>query len=47
MLQILVDYLIVGNEEVRLDMLKTLSKAKGIAFINKVFISAIMIDSDT
>ncbi|XP_067941419.1 uncharacterized protein [Watersipora subatra] len=35
LVQILVDYLIVGNEEVRLDVMKTIGEIKGIAFINK------------
>ena len=38
LVQILVDYLVVGNEEVRLDMLRCLSHARGIVFINKVMI---------
>jgi len=36
----MVDYLIVGNDEVRLDMLKTLCSTKDIAFINKASISS-------
>lgn len=35
-MQILVDYLIVGNEEIKLDMLKCLRGARDITFINKV-----------
>lgn len=36
LVQILVDYLIVGNAEVRLDMLKTLCNSRNISYINKV-----------
>lgn len=39
LIQILVDYLIVGNEEIKLDMLKCLRGARDIQFINKVTIA--------
>lgn len=42
LVQILVDYLIVGNPEVRLDMLKTLCNARGISYISKVSTSLAM-----